>query len=300
MLSGNVRYSDASSASALTSNTLSFNRSTGETVATGNVKATYTQQKTQAPGAMLSPTQPVHVTAEQMMQRNSAGTARFSGAARLWQGGNMVEAPEIDFNRNERVMDAQAQGQHRVSTVFVQGDNNGKAAPVDVRSDHLHYADVQREATFEGSIVLRSAGSMLRADRAELFLRSGMSVPPAVADRSALQTSHPHPSDTANRMDDGAAPRSDKGDAPSQVQRIDASGHIVLQQPGRKAVGSHLVYTAENEKFVLTGDPGSPPSIFDAEHGQVTGVSLTFFNGDGRVLVDSSNSASISPTRLHK
>jgi lipopolysaccharide export system protein LptA len=88
--------------------------------------------------------------------------------------------------------------------------------------------------------------------------------------------------------------------APSQVQSIDATGNIRLQQPGRRAVGSRLVYTTEEEKFVLTGTPASPPSIFDAEHGQVTGVSLTFFNRDDRVLVDSSNSMSITQTRREK
>ena len=88
--------------------------------------------------------------------------------------------------------------------------------------------------------------------------------------------------------------------SPNQVQNIDATGHIILQQAGRRAIGNHLVYTADNQKFVLTGTPSQPPSIFDAEHGQVTGVSLTFFNTDGRVLVDSSNSASITPARLQK
>jgi lipopolysaccharide export system protein LptA len=88
--------------------------------------------------------------------------------------------------------------------------------------------------------------------------------------------------------------------APSQVQTIEATGNVLLQQPGRRATGTHLVYTDDEEKFVLTGSPGIPPSIFDAEHGQVTGVSLTFFTRDDRVLVDSSNSISITQTRLKK
>ena len=44
-----------------------------------------------------------------------------------------------------------------------------------------------------------------------------------------------------------------------------------------------LVYTAADDKFVLTG---GPPSIFDAEQGKITGVSLTFFRHDDRVLVE--------------
>jgi len=57
----------------------------------------------------------------------------------------------------------------------------------------------------------------------------------------------------------------------------------VIQEPDRRAQGQKLVYTASENKFVLTG---GPPSIFDAEQGKITGVSLTFFRGDGRVLVE--------------
>jgi lipopolysaccharide export system protein LptA len=95
-------------------------------------------------------------------------------------------------------------------------------------------------------------------------------------------------------------PKAQSGKASSQVQTIDATGNILLQQPGRRAAGTRLVYIADEEKFVLTGTPASPPSIFDAEHGQVTGVSLTFFNRDDKVLVDSSNSMSITQTRREK
>ena len=60
-------------------------------------------------------------------------------------------------------------------------------------------------------------------------------------------------------------------------------GNVVIQQANRRADGQNLVYTAADDKFVLTG--GSP-SIFDAEQGKITGVSLTFFRGDDRVLVE--------------
>jgi hypothetical protein len=53
-----------------------------------------------------------------------------------------------------------------------------------------------------------------------------------------------------------------------------------------------LVYTGNDQKFVLTGVPGHPPSIFDAEHGKITGDSLTFFSHDGRVLIGSGETPS--------
>ena len=62
-----------------------------------------------------------------------------------------------------------------------------------------------------------------------------------------------------------------------------AEDNVVVQQPNRRADGQKLVYTAADDKFVLTG---GPPSIFDAEQGKITGVSLTFFRRDDRVLVE--------------
>ena len=274
-LSGNVRYKDPSTGAALTSNTLALNRGTGETVAMGEVKTTYAEQKAQPSGAMLSSSQAVHVTAQQMVLKNATGQARYSGGARLWQGGNVVQAPLIEFNRSDRILIAVAQDNRRVSTVFLQTDKNGKETPVEVAADQLRYDDAQRKAIFEGSVVLRNVDSTLRADKATVILRSE-------SERTQAQK---NPSSAA---------------APSEVQSIEANGNILLQQPGRRAMGDRLVYAADEQKFVLTGTAGAPPSIFDAEHGQVTGVSLTFFNRDGRVLVDSSNSTSITRTRFKK
>jgi lipopolysaccharide export system protein LptA len=71
---------------------------------------------------------------------------------------------------------------------------------------------------------------------------------------------------------------------------------VVVQQPTRRADGQNLVYTAADQKFVLTG---GPPSIFDAERGRTTGVSLTFFRRDGRVLVEGeASSPVVTQTRV--
>ena len=70
---------------------------------------------------------------------------------------------------------------------------------------------------------------------------------------------------------------------PGQVEHIVAEGNIVITQPSRRATGERLEYVAADDKFILTG---GPPSIFDAEHGKITGDSLTFFRRDDRVLVE--------------
>ena len=71
---------------------------------------------------------------------------------------------------------------------------------------------------------------------------------------------------------------------PGQLDRMIAQDDVVVQQPKRRAGGQKLVYTASDDKFVLTG---GPPSIFDAEQGRTTGDSLTFYRHDDRVLVES-------------
>ena len=101
---------------------------------------------------------------------------------------------------------------------------------------------------------MHRADSILNAERADLFL-------------AARQT--------------GVASNANK------LEKIVADGNVLLQEPERKGTGAHLVYTASDSKYVLTGTPGALPSIFDAEHGNVTGDSLTFFSHDDRVLVDS-------------
>jgi lipopolysaccharide export system protein LptA len=77
-----------------------------------------------------------------------------------------------------------------------------------------------------------------------------------------------------------------------------ARGNVVVTQPNRRAEGKLLNYTASDDKFVLTG---GPPSIFDAERGKITGVSLTFFRGDDRVLVEGEASTPVvTQTRVAK
>ena len=64
----------------------------------------------------------------------------------------------------------------------------------------------------------------------------------------------------------------------------------------RRATGQNLVYTAADDRFVMTG---GPPSIFDAEHGKITGDSLTFYKRDDRVLVEGREaSPTVTTTRV--
>ncbi len=98
---------------------------------------------------------------------------------------------------------------------------------------------------------------------------------------------------TANKVDAILQARGVTNAPSSEAGKLDkliAREQVAVSEPDRRANGELLVYTAADDKFVLSG--GSP-SIFDAERGKITGVSLTFFRHDDRVLVEGNNS---SPT----
>jgi lipopolysaccharide export system protein LptA len=244
-----------------------LNRTTGDAFADGDVKSTYSQLKPQPNGALLASGDPIHVTASSMIAHRSPAIATYTGDARLWQNANIIEAPSIQFDRDHRSVNAQAANGRQVSTVLVQVDKSGKATPVMITSARLIYADSERKASFAGGVVVTGADATLTAKQADVFLAS--------KDRQSSTSNLP---------------------APAQLDRIIAEGNVVITQPKRRASGDRLVYTSAEDKFVLTG---GPPSIFDAEHGKITGVSLTFFRHDDRVLVEGNDtSPTVTQTRV--
>jgi lipopolysaccharide export system protein LptA len=229
-----------------------LDRKTRNAFAQENVKTTYAKLNAQPSGAMLASADPIHVTGSTVTFNSATGVGKYT-KARLWQGPNIVEAPTISFDRTHRSLQAQgSQGGH-VASVFVQKDKNGKLTPVNVTSDKLSYVDSERRAVFSSNVLVRTQDTTMTADTIQVILlpKKGQ-----VEAQSA-----------------------------SQLERIEAQGDIKIEQAARKATGSKLVYTAGDEKMVLTGTPEHPPSIFDAERGQISGNSLTFFTHDGRVLV---------------
>jgi lipopolysaccharide export system protein LptA len=266
-LTGSPRVTDAGVTT--TADRMRINRRTGDAVAEGSVKTTYSQIQAQPNGALLATSDPIHVTAASMTARRADEIAHYSGGARLWQGANIVEAPTIDFNRAQRTVTATGNPSKLVSTVFVQQAQNGKQTPVNVTGSRLTYADANRQAKFEGGVVMRSADGTVTADHVTVFLLA--------------------------RPTSGAGSAANSA---SELEKVVAEGRVVIQQQGRRGTGNRLTYSAKNGSFTLTG---GPPSIFDAEHGKVTGDSLTFFSHDDRVLVEGGNSAqSVTKARVIK
>jgi lipopolysaccharide export system protein LptA len=268
VLNGNPRVS--SGGMATTADIMRMNRATGDALAEGNVKSTYSELKEQPDGALLSSSSPIHVTAQKMSVHSSPAVALYTGNARLWQDANIINAPSIQFDRNRRSVVAQGTRAQPVQTTLVQTDkakgqrpagDSIKAAPISITGLKLTYEDAERRAHYEGGVVAKEAEFTATAKTVDAYLV-------------------PRNQNTANQT----------GVGPGQLDRMVAAGDVVVQQPRRRAEGQKLVYTAAEDKFVLTG---GPPSIFDAEQGKITGVSLTFFRRDDRVLVEGEASSSV-------
>jgi lipopolysaccharide export system protein LptA len=244
----------------VTADSIRLGRRSGEAVAVGNVKSTYSELKLQPNGALLATAEPVHVTSHAMSAQRLSGVAHYSGGARLWQGSNIVDGQTIDFDQKARTIVALGDRRHPVSSVFLQVDSKGKASTMVVTAPRLNYADSERRAQYSGGVTARGQDGVMTADHADIYLN------PAGASHSA---------------------------GPSQLDHIVASGHVLVQQQERRAEGNRLLYTASAGTFVMTG--GSP-MLSDPVNGTVHGGSLTFYSHDDRVVVESDG---ISRTVTH-
>jgi lipopolysaccharide export system protein LptA len=271
-----------------TAKTIHIDRATGLAGAETNVKSTYSELRVQPNGALLASSSPIHVTANRMTAQSNPGLAVYTGNARLWQDANVIEAPSIQFDRENRSVIAQGTSAQPVQTTLVQGQKlqngspvensrnvsggigsigSGNTSPITVTAAQLTYTDSDRKAHYQGGVIAKGADFTATCETLDAYLRG-----------------------------QGGNEARTSANNPGQIDHMVALGDVLVQQPNRRAEGQKLVYTAAYDKFVLTG---GPPSIFDAEQGKITGVSLTFFRRDDRVLVEGgASSPVVTETRV--
>jgi lipopolysaccharide export system protein LptA len=273
-LTGGVQLTDA--ASLLLADRVAMEQQTGDAEAEGAVKATYRFSG--------DTSEPVHVLASRAVFQHAAGQAIFYGVAghpaRLWQGGSQVEAPVLQFDQKEKRLAAHGTGQGAtmaVRTVLASAADAkagtgkagaGKAEVVRVASRELTYSDATRQADFTGGVEVENADGRMRGQEAVVYLQS------AAGDRAGKNTV------AVNSKVAGQS-----GFMGGGVERIVATGNIEIDQTGRRATGEHVVYTASDGMFVMTGTAAAPPRIVDDARGTITGTSLRFHAGDQSVMI---------------
>jgi lipopolysaccharide export system protein LptA len=283
-LTGNVQMSDASS--TISASRIVMDQDSGNATADGSVKVSYSQ---------AGSAEPVHVLAARADLNHDAARATFYGSpglARMWQpgtngqGGSQIEAPVLVFEQEQKRLIARAESPSTPGTVHAVLADASSAKPASgsskpaskdtmkplrqgvarITSSQMVYSDFDRQAEFTGGVKLLDATGEMHAQQATVYLAAA----------SASKTPKPQAPNAASAL---------SGFFGGSVERIVATQHIEITQPGRKATGERLVYTASDQMFVLTGTAAAPPKVVDATQGTTTGAALRFHSGDDSVVI---------------
>ena len=231
---------------------ITFYQSTGEIEAEGPVRSTDFASK----GTSLQMSSvPANLSADRMRANSKTGRAVYTGHARLWQGASVLEAETIELLRPTRILNATG----NVRAVFPQAPQPGASlgsAPVwHISSGLLTYWDTENRAHLEKDVYVQSADQKMHAPQLELFFtRTG-----------------------SDKQGNGGA---------SQISRAVGTGGVVVEQGDRRGTAERGLYTAAEEKYVLSG---GTPTLFDPVEGTTTGRELTFYRADDTIVVDSGN-----------
>lgn len=271
----------------LTAQAIEYHRDTGNANARGDVKATYEEKQGQdAPS--FGTQGPVHLVAAEAQLNQTTGDSIFTGSAqspaRMWQSGDAVAAPVIELSKKQQTIQAHGEantGGRAVDTTLTSAMGpKHQPSVIRIQSQTLFYSDKDRRGDFRGAVEAQSSAGIIRSDAAQVFL-----IPAAESVNPGLQKrdlGHP------------------QSPSQSRIERIVATGHVVLSQPGRKGTGEKLVYRAKDGRYVLTGTAAHPPRIEDAAKGTTTGAALIFNSQDDSVVVSGGQSSAVTETRAPK
>jgi lipopolysaccharide export system protein LptA len=255
VLTGQAVVRDASSETRAPK--ITFRQATGDVEAEGGVRSTGFSGQT---GTMHLGSVPANITADHLQANSKTGRALYTGHARLWQGPSVLEADSIELLKETRVMNAMGNVrgvfQQAATVPAVAGPATGPAAKKPpalwhVFSGTLTYWDAENRAHLEHNVVVQSEDQRMRGPVLDLFFTHA----------------------------EGAG-------GASQISRAVGTGGVIVEQGGRRGTAERGVYTAEEQKFVLSG---GNPTLFDPEQGTTSGRELTFFLADDTIIVDSGN-----------
>ncbi|MDR3798757.1 MAG: LptA/OstA family protein [Terracidiphilus sp.] len=296
----------------LTADKVDVSRQSDDAFAHGNVKATWTggdstgggnqggtnQSRTGQGSVALGGNGPAHVIAAEAQMNQSTEEAIFRGHARLWQQANSVAAPEIVLNQQLQTLTARTtDAADPVRAVLLSqsapgagigaGNTHGQGAAgrtaanpeapsvIRVRGGDLKYSAAEHRAVMHGgvagAVVAETGSATSTSDTVDLLLAPAGKGGGGQAQGGQAQTA-------------GGEAQSASGQA--QVDRMTATGHVVLVSEGRRGTGEQLVYSGATGDYVLTGTAAARPRMTDPGRGNVTGEVLIFHSRDDSVSIE--------------
>jgi lipopolysaccharide export system protein LptA len=295
----------------LTAEKVDVSQQSGDAWARGDVKATWTEAGASGQnaagssdanngagrgGMTLGGKGPAHVVAAEAQMNQSTGEATFRGHARLWQQANFVSGPEIVLNQHLHTLVARSSDMAepvRVVMLSASGEGAGKRSTQPEGQPAGQSAGSNAGGQPPGPAVIRVRGGELRySDADRRAVMHGGSLGAVVAETGTATSS----SDTVELDLMPAGDREASGGGTAQVDRMTATGHVVLTLQGRRGTGEQLVYSGVSGDYVLTGTAAEPPKMSDPERGMVTGQALIFHSRDDRVSIEGGGSETQTKT----
>jgi lipopolysaccharide export system protein LptA len=268
----------------LTADKVDVSQQSGDAFAHGNVKATQTggapNGSRNQGGMALDGNGPAHVIAAEAQLNESTGEATFRGHARLWQQANSVSGPEIVLNQHLDTLTARTTDvSDPVRAVLL----NAGAPGTGIGAGNPHGQSAAGNSAKQAApSVIRVRGGDLRYSETEHRAVMHGGVAGAVVAETGTATST---SDTVDLLLIPAGDR-DNGAGQAQVDRMTATGHVVLTSQGRRGTGEQLVYSGVTGDYVLTGTAVAPPRMTAPGQGNVTGETLIFHSRDDSVSIE--------------
>jgi lipopolysaccharide export system protein LptA len=220
----------------------------GESELRGRARTTYYSRETTGGAAPFkNKKQPVTITADRAIVKHDEGAARYMGDARAWQGDDYVRAEYIELDKGERVMTAWNNAQSFFYD-FEREIEKGRKETVPV------FASSDRIVYTDANRTAHYEGSVK--------IRQG-----------------------TDRIDSATADA--VMDQENKLISLTASKDVVMTQPSRRATGDQVVYTADTDTAILTGNLAV---VEDHEREAVTkSPKLTLHLRDARIEANDDN-----------
>lgn len=236
------------------------------------------------------------------------------GEPTVWDDRSRAKARDIDWNTASQISYLRG----GVSTTFYNGGSMGAASPfsdnkkpVFITSNEAVLDRNADTAVFTGAARAWQDDNYVRADRLTVLQREGKLVAegavqsglydakikragkesrvPVFAaaeamtyDRNGRALRYTGNVDIRQATDRITAESADVFlNDQNEVSRTVAERSVVITQPGRRATGSHVEYSAETEIAIIQGDPAT---VNDSENGSTSGSQITVYFRENRFI----------------
>ena len=196
---------------------------------------------------LLDASEPVLVTADRLFYDDTTAVATYTGSAHLWQDDTEFHGEQIVLD--EATGNISASGDVRTRTILSQlNDDTGvqEDSVTTARAGQMEYDDTLRLATYTGEAQVSGPRGDMFGDTIRIYLHEDSKT----------------------------------------LDRVEASGNVRLETPGRFVTGAALLYYDADGRYEMEGEPVRIVEDLEEECRETIGRTLTFFITGDELSVD--------------